>query len=299
MRIAVITGEHPHSKHLCAELAREHEVVGVLHPRGPAGGAKAKARRLSAQFRERGAADTALRLLGGGKAILPGWDHAAALADAERESFPDAAERFAPLDAVTHSVGDINGDEGVGLVHRLDPDAVVCLGGPVYRRPLIEACRRIFNFHSGVSPLYNGASTILFAFANGQPHLCGGTLMTMSTTVDGGDILGHYLPAIEPSDTPATLFTKTVAGAAEIYLAFLRDLETTGASSGCPQPPPLFYYRAADWTVYQSVRVSHHLEAGTAGRHVRPAATIGYWGTESRETACGRIRETITGLLGL
>jgi len=299
MRIAVISGEHLHSKHLCAELAREHEIVAVLHPRGPARGAKSKAKRLSTQFRERGASDTALRLLGGGKAILPGWDHTAALADAERASFPDAAERFTPLAGVAHVVGDINGDEGVGLMRSLDPDAVVCLGGPVYRKPLIEACRRIFNFHSGVSPLYNGASTILFAFANGHPHLCGGTLMTMSTTVDGGDILGHYLPSIEPSDTPATLFAKTVAGAAEIYLDFLRDLESSGAFSGCPQPPPLFYYRAADWTVYHSVRVAHHLEAGTAGRHVRPAATIGYWDSEGREAACGRIRETVTGLLGL
>ena len=58
--------------------------------------------------------------------------------------------------------------------------------------------------------------------------------MTMSTTVDGGDILGHYLPSIEPSDTPATLFAKTVAGAAEIYLDFLRNLESTGTFSGCP-----------------------------------------------------------------
>jgi len=299
MRIVVITGEHPHSKHLCAELAREHEVVAVLHPRGAARGAKTRARRLSSQFRDRGAADTALRLLGSGKAILPGWNHAGALAEAELAAFPDAAARFQPLEGVTRTVGDINGDEGVSLVRELDPDAVVCLGGPVYRKPLIEACRRIFNFHSGISPLYNGASTILFAFANGHPHLCGGTLMTMSTTVDGGDILGHYLPSIEPSDTPATLFTKTVGGAAEIYLDFLRHLEATGAFSGCPQPPPLFYYRAADWTVYQSVRVAQHLEAGTAGRHVRPAATSGYWDSDSREAACGRIRETITGLLGL
>ena len=60
----------------------------------------------------------------------------------------------------------------------------------------------MLNFHSGVSPLYNGSATILFAFANGHVHLCGGTLMTMSPVVDGGDVLAHFLPAIEAETHP-------------------------------------------------------------------------------------------------
>ena len=112
--------------------------------------------------------------------------------------------------AVAIAVDDVNSAATIEHLRSLQPDVVVCLGGPIYREALIEAVPLMVNFHSGISPLYNGTSTIAFAFANGHPHLCGGTLMLMSTAVDGGDILAHYLPSIEPDDDPASLFAKTV-----------------------------------------------------------------------------------------
>src|SRR5262249_3036592 len=122
---------------------------------------------------------------------------------------------------VAARVLDVNAEATIELVRDAAADVVLCLGGPIYRAPLINACGTMINFHSGVSPLYNGASAIMFAFPNGHFRLCGGTLVTMSPIVDGGDILAHYLPAIEAGDTPATLFMKTVRGAAETADRFL------------------------------------------------------------------------------
>ncbi|NJO34095.1 MAG: hypothetical protein HC869_14095 [Rhodospirillales bacterium] len=98
----------------------------------------------------------------------------------------------------------------------------------------------ILNFHSGISPIYNGSSTISFAFANGHPHLCGGTLMKMNAAVDGGEILAHYLPSVAAKDSPASLFMKTVGGAATLYERILDTCAAGLPLRSIPQPPPLF-----------------------------------------------------------
>ena len=144
-----------------------------------------------------------------------------------------------------------------------------CLGGPIYRPPLVAAVPLMLNFHSGVSPLYNGASTVAFAYANGHLRLCGGTLMTLSRRVNGGDILAHVLPAIEPGDTPGTLFARTVAGGIEAYLRALRDLARGEQLTGAPQDGRLFYVRSSDWTLLR--RPSRPPVGGARRRHrVRP-----------------------------
>jgi methionyl-tRNA formyltransferase len=156
----------------------------------------------------------------------------------------------------------------------------------------------MINYHSGISPLYNGASSAMFAFANGHVHLCGGTLMRMSTVVDGGEILAHYLPEVEADDDPASLFMKIVRGAAMVGSSFVEALGARGTFTSVPQPPPLFYYTNEAWTVYQTQQVRLHLRRGTAARYVRPERTIPYWSgspVESRES----MLQTIEELLGL
>src|SRR5919201_1105973 len=110
-----------------------------------------------------------------------------------------------------------------------------------------------------------------------SPHRCGGTLMVMSSAVDGGDILAHYLPSIVADDDPATLFAKTVRGAADAADAFLSHLESGAAFAGSPQPPPLFYYRGADWTIAHGQRVRRALERGIAPEHLRAERLERYW----------------------
>jgi methionyl-tRNA formyltransferase len=157
----------------------------------------------------------------------------------------------------------------------------------------------MINFHSGISPLYNGASTIFFAFANGHVDLCGGTLMTMSPVVDGGDIIAHYLPAIELGDDPATIFAKTVRGAAVTCASFLDYLDGSREFSRVEQPPPLFYYTSESWTVHYTQRIRRHLEVGTLANHLRAEELIDYWSCPSDGEAREKLRETLTRLLKL
>lgn len=296
MKVAVITpAGSAHGQHLCAEIAAAHELVGVLHPEPRPGASKLqRVRREAAAF---GVPYELLRLAASAPGSIGGWRQGAgARTDAY---FPGAAERYASLVApVARSFADVNAPDAVSWLGSLGADVGMCLGGPIYRAPLIESVPLMLNFHSGVSPLYNGTSTIAFAFANGHAHLCGGTLMVMSPEVDGGDILGHYLPAVERDDDPGTLFAKTVRGAAEIALRFLGGSLDRFAS--CPQPPALFYYRGSDWTVDQGQRVVRRLAEGVAEDQLRVEPRIeAYWEAQDDETAARKVRDVLGDLLRL
>jgi folate-dependent phosphoribosylglycinamide formyltransferase PurN len=298
MRVAVITGELPHHKHLCVELARNHDLAGIVHFDGRSNGAGPRIRKLRREVARNGLSYAVMRALGRMPGSLVGWDEAAEYERAEREFFPDAEASYAALDSVTvHDSANVNDPASIALLRSLEAEVVICLGGPIYRRPLIDACGLMLNFHSGISPLYNGTSTISFAFANGHPHLCGGTLMTMSHVVDGGEVLAHQLPAIEKDDTPATLFMKTTRGAADAYVRFLDHLERAGTYTKSEQTPPLFECLAADWTVYHRQRIRQHLRAGIAERFVRDEEQIAYWALESDDEARRRCAATIERLL--
>jgi hypothetical protein len=228
-----------------------------------------------------------------------GRDWASAVNQAENIFFPGVAAAYDEVVApVAVRVMDVNAETTIRLVREAAADVVLCLGGPIYRAPLINACETMINFHSGVSPLYNGASAIMFAFANGHFRLCGGTLMTMSPTVDGGAILAHYLPAIAAGDTPVTLFMKTVRGAAEVADRFLVHFERTGMFARCPQPSPLFYYTSGDWTIHHTCQLWRHLNRGSAVGAARAAEFVEYYAAPSDKEAGAYVRETIERLLG-
>src|SRR6266446_2237176 len=300
MRIAIITPEQQaHSKHFCAYLGRRYELVRVIHPAPARLGIRAKLRRARREVTRSGVGHSLYRAM----AALPnpwvGWDWTSAINEAEKRFFSGVAAAYDEVVApVAARVEDVNADATLRLVEDAAADVVLCLGGPIYRAPLIKACRTMINFHSGLSPLYNGASSIMFAFANGHFRLCGGTLMTMSPTVDGGDILAHYLPAIEAEDTPATLFMKTVRGAPEAADSFLTHLQSMGTFARCPQPSPLFYYTSREWTVHYSRQVRRHLERRSVAKAARPAELVKYYSSASDKEACAHVRKTIERLLG-
>lgn len=301
MRVAIITPAQPlHHKHFCAYLAERHDVVSILHPAGQRSSRTQKLTRVGRRFGKLGLVYGAMHALTAAPQQVSGWSQGDALRRAEQQFFAAAADDYdrLKLGNVAHAVADINGPESVGLIREVAPEVVLCLGGPIYRKALIDACGTMINYHSGISPLYNGASSAMFAFANGHMHLCGGTLMRMSTVVDGGEILAHYLPEVEADDDPASLFMKIVRGAAHVGSSFLDALEAHGTFTSVPQPAPLFYYTNEAWTLYQTQQVRLHLRRGTAARYVRPERTIPYWSgspVEARES----MLQTIEGLLSL
>lgn len=276
MKIVILTGQQPHHKHLCGCIAQRHEVVGVVHPRADSSGGARKA--LRSAIRSHGWLYAALNAGAKLPAAISGWNVAAANAHAETVYFPDAEQDYARINRDRIFAGlDVNAPEGIGCIRDLAPDVVINLGGAIYREELIRSCGLFLNYHSGLSPIYNGAGTVNFAFANGHPHLCGGTLMTMSPVIDGGAVLGHYLPSVVTEDTPASLNMKTYAGAAVLYHRFLTDLENGISWSGIPQSQPMFYIRGVHWTLYQTLMTAYHLRRETAGRHLREEKIVEYW----------------------
>ena len=301
MRVAVITPfAAPHSRSLAAAIAGEHELVGVLHPAPAPRSRRRRLDQLRAELRRLGPLEETLRLLATSRSPLRGWDLAADRADALAATFPDADARYEAVVADrAEQVTDINSPEAIERLKRLSPEVVCCLGGPIYRAPLIGSVPLMLNFHSGVSPIYNGAETIGQAFANGHIPLCGGTLMTMSPTVDGGDVLAHVLPAIRSGDTPGSLFARTAAGAIEAYLVALHHLEGGGRLSGIKQPKPLFYVRASDWTAVQGQRVRRLVEQDAAAVNAREQRIVSYWEARDADEAARLLRSTLAPLVGL
>jgi folate-dependent phosphoribosylglycinamide formyltransferase PurN len=301
MRVAVVTPSgKPHSRALCAAIAGEHELVGVLHPVPRSRSRAERIAQLRAEVRRIGPVQEVVRLLATSRSPLRGWDLRADEEAALARTFPDADARYRELaEPVAEQVSDINGATAMARLRVLEPDVVCCLGGPIYRAPLIASVPLMLNFHSGVSPLYNGASTVAFAFANGHLRLCGGTLMTMSPEVDGGDILAHVLPAIEPGDTPGTLFARTVAGGIDAYLGVLRHLAAGGEPIGAPQEGRLFYVRSSDWTVLHGQRVRRLVADDAAAGKARERRIAAYWDAASAAEAAARVRATLAPLVGL
>jgi hypothetical protein len=296
LRVVIVTGKGPHQKNLCVKLARNHQVVGILHPQDEPGGLSASFKKLRRQLKREGFGTVLLHALKG----LPAGaisNHNPTAADIP--GFTQPVEDYDRLDrALIHSSCNVKSPDAQALLRSLRPDVTVCLGGPVYPKAFIEASPLMLNFHSGISPIYNGTASIQFAFANGHPHLCGGTLMVMNAAVDGGGILGHYLPAIQEGDTPERLFRRTVNGAVGMYDRVLENLAAKpGPLLSLPQPQPLFYTRGAELGWHHRVMIAARCRANLPARQQRKEKIIEYWRASDAAAAASAYRQTIDGLL--
>ena len=299
MKVVVVTGELPRHKHLCVELSKTHNVVGIIHPDVTAKGKWNSLPLLINRFGAYGIIHAILHVLSRLPTRLSGWESGAEGRRVESAFFSASVRDYENLDhGVIRRGVNVSSGAALELVVDFAPDVVVCLGGPVYPISFIQSAPLMLNYHNGLSPLYNGASSMQFAFANGHPHLCGGTLMKISSMVDGGDILGHYLPEIDGTDTPATLSMKSVRAAVLMYDHILRHFEQKGTMFfSVPQTRPVFYYRGIDWTIYHAQMVRWHLRRQWAAKFVRPERVIEYWNKCDPETAKLLCEATISHLL--
>jgi folate-dependent phosphoribosylglycinamide formyltransferase PurN len=292
MRVVIVTGTAPHHKNLCAKIAQSYEVVGIIHPSEPNNskwhGLKRYASRDELLLGIHHALGKVIGKRRGTHRSEPGTT------DAQN----GAKEYLHIAESLIHSSCDVNATETHALLQRLRPDVTVCLGGPIYPKAFLRCSPIMLNFHSGISPIYNGAASTHFAFANGHPHLCGGTLMVMGAGVDNGSILGHYFPAIEPGDTPEILFQKTADGAVGMYDRLLCGLRQEPRQLiSIPQPRPLFYTRGIELGWYHDAMIARHQRRNLIARFSRPEKVVEYWQAPDRSTALQIYRETIDALL--
>ena len=290
MRVVIITDKGLMHKYLCVQIAERHDVVAVLHPAGRSPAAQGRWRSIAADVRKYGAPATILQKLSG----RVGWNRQASVQRAQQRVFAGVDAAYdARVARVARDVEDVNGPHAVRLLADLEADVVLCLGGPIYRAPLIKAAKLMLNYHTGISPIYNGTGTIFWTFANKHVHLAGGTLMVMSEVVDGGDILAHYLCPIEADDDPGTLFMKAIEGGTRLYDRFLRHLSDGGRYVSVPQPRSFFDYRGFEWTVSQTLSVQRHIDQGLCRRFARGEEIVEYWRLPSAEAARQALKDNV------
>jgi len=266
MRVIVVTGTSSAQKYFASAIAAKNDVVAVLHPTSKP---PITARQIIAS---RGKVLTRVPL-------VSGWDQRRATRVAAAQMIPDADESYVlRCRRVARTVTDVNSADSIRSMLSLRPDVVLCFGGPIYGARFIEAFPAVLNYHTGLSPIYNGAASIYFAFANGHFACCGGTLMRMSRRIDGGEILGHVRPAIASNDTPATLFLKAVQGGAMLSNALLADIQSGWSPvTSVPQHVPKFYYRGRDWSLRQTWSIAAHLRSRSIARFAREQELHAYW----------------------
>ena len=299
MRVVICTGTQPHHKNLCGAIMSAFNVVAIIHPAEVASSSAVRGRRLLRQGRTHGWPLAIMRLLG---ELSSRRKARAGCVEGPSPSPTGFSEGIEAYRRIPRSLIRTNCDVRDSRLHEflrsLCPDVTLCLGGPVYPRTFIDASPLTLNFHSGVSPIYNGTASIHFAFANGHPHLCGGTVMMMSGDVDGGRILGHYLPAIDRGDSPDSLFSKTVRGASVMYARILEYVQTgTGVVQYVPQPPPLFYTRGFQLGWYQSAMITQNRNSDISARFQRKESFVEYWREPCPAAARAALQSTLESLL--
>jgi len=299
MNVVIVTGDGPQHKHLSAQLVETGHVVGILHSTSAKTQKFSSYRRLKKQLRARGRSIVAHYVAG---RLFTYISRSGGRINSSKSESDILAAGIAEYERIPshliHRNCDFRNPSSLELLRSFRPDLVLCMGGPIYPREFLEIAPLTLNFHSGLSPIYNGASSIHFAFANGHPHLCGGTLMKMTSSVDGGSILGHYLPEILSGDTPDVLLKRTQIGAAIIYKRLLLSkIEPFGNLPGISQPPPLFYTRAFDLGWYQRAMIQMNVINDMPAKHQRKESIVAYWQESSASEAFTLYQSTIDRVL--
>jgi folate-dependent phosphoribosylglycinamide formyltransferase PurN len=298
MKIAIIapTDFAPH-KYLCTEIARKFDLVAIFNPIRRSDTKRTRFQRLLSGLRRHGLLYYSMMKAASLDKPAIGWSRAHGMDRATEAFFGHIEKDFSLAAARMVENVDISSPTAVDLLSRPHPDIVICSGGPIYPKSMIEALPLILNYHTGISPIYNGSSSMFWVFANGQPQFSGGTLMKMNETVDGGDILAHYLPEIDENDDPAILFCKTIVGGVKLFHNILGDLQEGRPLHSIKQRKPLFYYRSSDWTVYQNISIRRHIENHVCRQFVRPEEFVEYWRMGTAECASGSLDAKLCQLL--
>lgn len=120
-------------------------------------------------------------------------------------SFGEVAERFG---AQLVETTDINSEDTLSAVRRLDPELVFVVGwSQLVREPLITLAREgVFGMHPTLLPRHRGRAPIPWTILTGLART-GVTLFEIAdASADSGSIVGQVVVDVEADDTATTLF---------------------------------------------------------------------------------------------
>jgi len=129
----------------------------------------------------------------------------------------------------------INSDEGLAILRNLRPDLFVVAAYGQILSPEVLAIPTLggINVHASLLPKYRGAAPVQWTIANCEKET-GVSIIQMTPTLDGGNILATVVTPVSPEETAGELEARLSILGAAIALNVLEKLEL-GSVTGIPQ----------------------------------------------------------------
>ena len=173
-------------------------------------------------------------------------------------------------------ISEINSDKTLKIIKKNKIDILCFLGGEIVDKKIINSVDVCLNYHSGISPFYNGNKSILFSFGDSRPNFAGGTLMLMNERVDGGKILYHYLTPIEDKDNYSDLFMKGIIGCEKVYSLILNKINKNQKIKGITQKRTFRYTTNIDWIITNDIKLLSFMKSGKIKNYIRKEYIFDY-----------------------
>ena len=281
MRVLLVTNNSNHHKYWAYELFSKFEVVGVCQPNS-----KPNRKILLRNLKKSNLVFVFLKLLSSLHHKFSKNSFTQKLNKYQGIVFNEAKSNFDKIpNEIVYTVDSINSQQSIKRAKELNPDVVCFLGGDIVKKEFLEIANiGNLNYHSGISPFYNGSGTTFSAVADSRPNFCGGTLMSMNERIDGGDILAHYLTPVNHNDEAPLLFLKGIKGSVKIYSQILEYIKRNKVlPSGFKQMRSVKYCISSDWTIYQDIKLREFEKSGKMKRYKREEKIISYYGNTRNE----------------
>jgi len=130
----------------------------------------------------------------------------------------------------TYNFSSINSDEVLKLINKEKIDLVVCSINEIIKKEIFDNSRAIFiNRHFGLLPKYKGVWPLYWALKNKEKK-CGITFHTMTSEIDGGDIIKQKEVEIKKGDTYLSLTKKCFDMSYSMLNEIINDYESGNMS---------------------------------------------------------------------
>lgn len=273
MKIALITNRDLHHKFWASQLYFNNDVKLIIHPVGikKSISQKVKQKRLF----HYGVFYFVLKTLSLCYNKFSGKGLFKSNIRAEKDFFLRYKQQYDEIPKeVIHEVETVNSKSVLKLIKDNEIDVICFLGGDIAKKEFINSVKICLNYHSGISPFYNGTKTNYQAVSDFRPNFTGGTLMRMNERIDGGEILMHYLCPIQDTDRAEDLFMKGIIGAVKVYQEFLEKY--TSEAKGIKQKRSFKYVRNIDWTIVNDIKLSKFYKDSRMKIYEREESIIDY-----------------------
>ena len=159
------------------------------------------------------------------------------------------------------------------------------MGGEIARSNFIKSSNICtLNFHSGLSPFFNGNNSLLNTYRKKNLSYIGGTLMIMSPKIDHGNILSHYLTPISLKDKRYDLYMKTIKGSVKLYQHFLNKTESSKSfPKGVKQMHEFNYYKNIDWNITDDLKLNYFESTQFTSYFIRKEKSIYYYNNKEND----------------